>query len=128
MKLNNMVIGLVACLCTGPALAQQNLVGKYTGNFSMRERGSEVAVGLSVDIKSVEDNKVKAVAQQAGGAGAVTRQCAGNYELEGTLSGDKLTLRSTSAPKPDCTMTLRLVADGNKLKGQIGSRDVELTK
>jgi len=122
------VVSVAVCLCTSPAVAQQNLVGKYTGSFMVRERGAEVPVGFTLEISSVDDRKVKAVAVRSGGAGTATRQCAGNYELEGTLSGNDLRLRSTSGPKADCTMSLRLVAEGDKLKGQIGSQPIELSK
>ena len=121
-------IGIVLGICAAPVCAQQTLLGKYNGSFMHKSNKGEQPVGLTLDITSVADGKVKAMAVRS--AGATKGSCAGTYEMQGTYKGEQADLRSVkkSGAKADCRMHLLLVADGNKLKGKWGKRDVQLSK
>lgn len=123
-----MVIAIVLGICAAPVCAQQTLLGKYSGNFMHKSNRGEQPVGLTLDITSLEDGKVKAMAVRS--AGATKGSCAGTYEMQGTYKGGQADLRSVKnrGGAANCRMHLRLVADGNKLKGKWGERDVQLSK
>ena len=113
-----------------PLYAQESLVGKYAGTFLMQSQSRGVLpVAISLEITSAADGKLKGRAIRSSAAWA-GQGCAGEYKLEGTYQGDKLDMRSSEpgGPAKDCNMRLRLVADGKKLKGKMGTFDVDFSK
>jgi hypothetical protein len=48
--------------------------------------------------------------------------------MEGTYEKNRLVLKSVSGPLADCVLGFVLVAEGNKLKGTVNKREVELSK
>jgi hypothetical protein len=118
--------GIVFAL-SGPVFAQQTLLGKYSGSFTQTSRLSNVSVGLSLEILSVDGDTVKGKAvRYAIGKGA----CAGEYPVEGNVKGDVLELKATQkgGPSGDCGMTLRLTVEGNKLVGTMNDFNTQLSK
>jgi hypothetical protein len=87
-------------------------------------------VTVVLDITSVESGKVKAKAVRgAYGNRGPGLACAGEYQMEGTYENNKLVIKSVAGPGGlDCSLGFVLVAEGNKLKGTFGKRDVELSK
>jgi len=128
MKLT-VVAGLVFSIFTGSLFAQESLVGKYSGGFMTRVTQGDQLVTLVLEITSVEGGKVKAKALRGAvgnfGPGVA---CAGEYQMEGTYENNKLVIKSVAGPGGDCRLGFVLVAEGNKLKGRFGKRDVELSK
>jgi len=124
--MKNIVIAAVsAFLFSSPALAQQTLLGKYTGTFVL-PGGS--ARGLTLEILSVEGDIVKGKAFRA-----LIRErdgCHGEYLVEGTLKSDILDLRAIEkgGPAGDCPMRLRLTVEGNKLVGTMGKLEARLSR
>jgi hypothetical protein len=109
--------------------AQENFVGKYSGNFNLqtRQRGI-IPIGMSLEITSAADGKVQGKASRHADSRA-GRGCEGEYKVAGTYKGNKIEMRSEpGGPAKDCIMRLQLVAEGNKLKGKMGASDVELSK
>jgi len=109
--------------------AQESLGGKYSGGYMQKTRQGDQLVTVVLEITSVESGKVKAKAVRgAVGNTGPGFTCAGEYQMEGTYANDKLVIKSVSGPGADCTLGFMLVAEGNKLKGTSGKRDVELSK
>ena len=109
------------------AYAQESLVGIYNGSFNWQTQSRGVmALPISVKITSAADGKLQATASR-GHNNKAGQGCAGEYKLSGTYEGNKLDLRSDSAPA-DCDMHLQLVAEGRKLKGTMGKSEVEMAK
>jgi hypothetical protein len=111
------------------SLAQENLVGKYSGNFMLwtPSRGI-IPIGILLEISSAADGQVqgKAIRYADSRAG---RGCEGEYKVAGTYEGNKIEMKSEpGGPAKDCFMRLHLVAEGRKLKGKMGTFDVELSK
>jgi hypothetical protein len=109
--------------------AQESLVGKYAGTFVVptNSRGM-VPLAISLDITSAADGKLQAKALRSQSS-LVGQGCAGEYDLEGTYQGNKIDMKSgPGGPAKDCFMRLRLVAQGNKLTGKLGTFDVEFVK
>ena len=106
-------------------LAQQTLVGKYTGNFIQKTVRGDESRGLTLEIASAENGKLKGTAVRV-----EKGTCAGKYEVEGTYKENKVDVRSVGGGGAggDCSLSLRLVAEGNKLTGTFGQRPVELSR
>jgi len=71
-----------ACLLlvvSGPVVAQQSLVGKYTGSFVMPTNRGDENWGLTLEILSAKGDAVEGLAQRAGKGG-----CVGDYPVAGT--------------------------------------------
>jgi hypothetical protein len=129
--MKNIVIAAVsALLFSCPALAQQTLLGKYSGTFSYIDHRGEVHTGISLEILSVDGDSVSAKAVRASGSLRGRSACAGEYQLEGKVKGDALELRVTEkgGGAGDCGMTLRLTVDGNKLVGTVNKNKAQLSK
>jgi len=111
-------------------LAQQTLLGKYSGSFSSFTNFGQVITGITLEILSVDGDKVSATAVRARGGAAGRSPCAGEYPVEGKLKGDTLALRATTkgGPAGDCDLTLRLTVEGNKLVGTVLKYKAELSK
>jgi hypothetical protein len=125
--MKNIVIAAVsALLFSCPALAQQTLLGKYSGTYSAitLSGGNPIHVGLTLELASLEDGIVKGKAARMGGP------CRGDYPVEGMIKGDELELRATrkGGPAGDCGMRLRLTVVGNKLVGTMNKNKAELSK
>jgi len=106
-----------------PLHAQDSLIGKYSGTYTRITSTGEQRYGLELTIASLEDGKVKGTAVRNG------RDCRGDFPVEGTYKGNNLVLKSgKGSGTEDCTANLRLVAEGNKLKGTMGKAPVELSK
>jgi len=107
-------------LLSGDVVAQQSLVGKYAGSFDVHTaRGRVVPRGLSLEILSVKDNTVTGTAVNES-----TGNCAGEYSVAGTMTGNTLSLRETKkgGVAGDCGLRLELTVDGDKLVGTMGEK------
>lgn len=128
--MKNIVIAAVsAFLFSCPVLAQQTLLGKYSGTFSFYgQAGQFVTTGISLEIVSVDGDTVSAKAVRAPARGR--SPCAGEYQLEGKVKGDALVLKSIErgGSAGDCGLNVSLTVDGNKLVGTINKRDAQLSK
>lgn len=119
-----------ACFVTfvfacGSVYAQDSLVGKWSGSFSIQTSRGEIKVGVELTIASVENGKVK------GTATSYSKSCGGQYEMQGTYQDDKLALKSAnkSGGAGDCWFGLKLTVDGNKLVGTTGvGSPIQLSK
>jgi hypothetical protein len=119
----------IALLSASLALAQDSLVGTYTGNYLLSNRSGDTPVGLQLIIESVENGVVKGTARLSRTSKA--NYCAGEYPVQGTYRDNTLKLRSSerSGIAADCGLSLNLKQEGNKLTGTRGSgHAVELTK
>jgi hypothetical protein len=93
----------------------------------MSDNRGQTVVGITMEILSVAGDTVSAKAVRA--ASTFRSPCAGEYRLEGKVKGNALTLRAVSAPSAgDCTLTMRLKVDGNKLAGTVNKWDIHLSK
>lgn len=119
--------GLAFFICSTAVYAQQTLTGKYTGTFIMKTRYGDQTAGITLEITSAENGKLKGAANRLA-SGQAGQGCAGDYPLEGEYEGNNLELRGVGGRSGDCKMTLRLVAEGNKLKGKMGQVDIEVSK
>lgn len=109
-------------VCTS-GIAQETLAGKYSGNYTTTGKGIERQWSLELNITSVENEKVKAALVRNG------QECKGDFELEGTIKGNQLVLRSNKGGRAgDCTSNLQLTVDGNKLVGKISTYAAQLSK
>ena len=111
-----------------PVFAQQALLGKYTGTYIAKISSGERAMGLTLEITAVDGDIVKGKAFRT--AFVPRPPCNGNYPMEGKLKGDSLVLRATEkgGPLGDCTMTLRLTVEGDKLVGTMNGVKARLSK
>jgi hypothetical protein len=122
-------IGLVLSIFAAPLYAQESLGGKYSGTIMFPTKQGELLAPVVLEIMSVEDGKVKAKAYRGPvGNSGPPMTCGGNYQMEGTYANNKLVIKSVSGPLSDCVLNFVLVAEGNKLKGTVGKREVELSK
>src|SRR4051812_25741404 len=119
-----------AVLVSAPACpyAQDQLLGKYTGNFITTTRtggGTPRSFGLELIIEGVENGVVKAALAFHG------INCFGNYPMEGKLNGDQLQLRATrkGGLGGDCQIELTGTVEGNKIVGRLADGSpVQLSK
>lgn len=111
-------------ICTSVyAQEQVALTGKYSGTYTTKGSKGESQWGLELNITSVENAKVKGTLLRYGA------QCKGDFQLEGTIKENQLVLRSNKGgPAGDCTSNFRLVVEGNKLVGTMGSSPAQLSK
>ncbi len=101
--------------------AQDSLIGKYSGTYTATTAGRQW--GLDLNIISVDNGTVKGTALRYG------RECRGDFQLEGTYKENQLVLRSNAGGAAgDCRVDLRLVSEGNNLKGTMGSFPIQLSK
>jgi hypothetical protein len=125
-----LAMGLVLSLSAGSTYAQESLVGKYSGGFMGMTSSGEQLVTLQLHIQSVDNGKVKAKAVRGAiGTKGPGYSCAGEYQMEGSYTGNKLVLKPVSGPGAgDCRLGFVPVAEGNKLKGRVNKNKVELSK
>lgn len=119
------IVVLTLCTMWQPLVlnAQDSLIGKYTGSYERRTNRGDERYGVELNIVSVENGIAKGTAVRNG------RQCPGTYPVEGTVKDNRLELKSgKGGTADDCAANFRLVAEGNKLKGTMGSTPVELSK
>lgn len=107
----------------GFALAQESLLGKYSGSYERKTTRGEQHYGVELTLESIENGVVKGKVVRHG------RQCPGSYPIEGTLRESALNLRSgKGGTTDDCSANLRLKVEGDKLRGTIGSTPIELAR
>ena len=119
------IVVLTLCTMWQPFVvyAQESFVGKYTGSYERKTNRGDERYGVELNIASVENGIVKGTAIRHG------RQCPGSYPIEGTMKENRLELKSgKGGTADDCAANFRLVAEGNKLKGTMGSTSVELSR
>ena len=108
-------------------LAQDSLVGTYTGNYTVPGRyGNPVQVGVTLTIASVENGVVTGTASQSTGG-----PCTGDYPMEGKYDGNKLVMKETAkgGKAGDCTFRFNVAQDGNNWVGTTGGgRAIQLSK
>ena len=116
--------GSMALLIAASALAEDAVVGKYSGSYSAQ---SAVPVALSLDIKSADNGVIQGV-----GIRSVPRagsSCNGEFAFKGTLKGDRINVVAEKfGSSGDCTFRFNGTVSGNKLVGKVGQIDVELSK
>src|SRR6266850_3604469 len=105
--------------------AQENLVGKYNGTFMLQTQSRGVLpVAISMEITSAAGGKLQGTASRSHNNKA-GMGCIGEYKLQGSYQGNKIEMESEpGGPAKGCVMQLRLVAEGNKLKGKMGASEV----
>jgi hypothetical protein len=117
---------LAICLLPGSvALAQDSLVGRYTGGFSYAGALGDTLLGVTLVIASVEGDQVK------GSVDLNSRgPCAGVYPMQGRLKQGTMTLRGKGGIAGDCGFRLDLTQQGSKLVGTVGPKKtpIELSK
>jgi hypothetical protein len=109
-------IALLASLAFTAAHAADSLTpGKYSGGYERTTRTGANTIGLEVDIKEVSGNKVKGVALMSRNG-----SCDGEYPMEGTFKGGKLSLKATQrgGKAGDCGFSFTASLEGNKLVGK----------
>ena len=113
---------------SGPVIAQQTLLGKYSGSFMQATSLGDVSTGLTLEILTVEGDTVKGKAVRMAEGTRVS--CAGEYPVEGKVKGDALELIATEkgGPAGDCPMTFRLTVEGSKLVGTMNNFKTQLSK
>ena len=119
------VCGLAFLLSFSPvALAQESPAGRYSGSYTMQTTDS-YTVGLTLDVASVEDGKVKALLLVSS-----RTSCRGEYPMEGIYKNNELRIRSTrrGGASGDCSVIFRGKREGNAFVGKIGEYDVTLRK
>jgi hypothetical protein len=128
--MKNIVIAAVsALLFSCPVLAQQTLLGKYSGTYSFVDFRGDVVTGISLEILGVDGDKVSAKAVRASGSQRGRSPCVGEYQLEGKVKGDALVLKSITSPAAgDCSLNMTLTVDGNRLVGTINKGNAQLSK
>src|SRR5262245_33097274 len=93
-RMNKVAFGICLLLASFAVLAQQDLVGKYSGRYvstggSVR---SESSVGVTLEITAVEGATVHGKMNRFGNpTGGRQSPCNGEYMMEGRLKGDQLT-------------------------------------
>ena len=121
-----LVMGVALYALSMCALAQENLVGKWSGTYlyTGSARAASGNVGVELEITSVENNVVQGVAKQ------LSRICGGEYPLTGKLDGNNLGMISAKnlGPTGDCQFGFRVVVDGTKMTGKVGNYDLQLSK
>lgn len=111
---------LVPC---GATLAQESLLGKYTGSYERKTNRGDQRYGVELTLGSIENGVVKGSVVRHG------RQCPGTYPIEGTIKDGAMNLRSgKGGTADDCSANLRLTVEGDKLKGTMGSTPIELSR
>jgi hypothetical protein len=133
--MNNRILATAALLALGTAsaaLAQADLVGKYSGTYTRTTREGDALVGVVLEVREVVDGKVKGTVQTWGASSdSGSGGCDGTYPVEGTLAGSTLRLRTTAqgGPAKDCWFTVGLMVEGDRLVGKTrGGRPVRLRK
>jgi hypothetical protein len=120
----------VASIVSSLALAQEaDVTGEYWGGFNGRGSGARVSIILNV--QSVTDGRVKAIAQRTTASGrAVMHVCDGEYPLRGRLEHDHIRLRETASGgrSDECRMHITGTFQGNSLVGHFGQNDLTLSK
>jgi hypothetical protein len=121
-------IGFALSISAGFLYAQESLVGKYSGSFSVQIQQGVVAVPVTLQITSVDNGNVKATAfRQAVGNRGPIMYCGGEYQMAGTYKSNRLVLKSISGPS-DCTLGFVLATEGNKLTGTVGKYEIVLSR
>ena len=125
---NIVIAAVLALLFSCPVLAQQTLLGKYSGSFVLITKRGDVNAGLTLEILTVEGDTVKGKAVRMAEGTRVS--CAGEYPVEGKVKGDALELIATEkgGPAGDCPMTFRLTVEGSKLVGTMNNFKTQLSK
>lgn len=118
MKKSILVAALLAGLAT--ASAQGLSPGKYSGTMTYVGGGGKTRTdGVEIRIDKVEGGSVQGTA-----ARLTSGFCRGEVPVEGSLSGDKLTLRTVKGAaevKEGCGLSWEFKVDGPKLDGKSGS-------
>jgi len=123
-----MLVAACALLASGQVCGQESIVGKYSGNWFPGETTRGRSWGLDLDIREVSGESVKGVASRVVRGRQGPEVCNGEYAVEGTLKGNALRLKSTSAPAAECSLSLTLTVEGNKLTGNTKNGRFELSK
>ena len=132
MKRIHAAAALIGLALACAALAQPNIAGKYSGNYTRTTREGDALVGVILEIREVVDGKVKGTVQTWGAASdSGSGGCDGTYPVEGTLTDNTLRLRTTAqgGRAKDCWFTVGLMVEGDRLVGKTqGGRPVRLRK
>ena len=125
---NVLVIGALLLSCSSISQAQQDLAGTYSGSFEFEcrgrcPRGPTLTVHVKLELASIDAGKA------TGTWLVIDGHCKGAYAVAGTLKDSNLVLKVDEGALKDCGGgTLRLAAEGGKLKGKLGKRELELSK
>ena len=117
------VVGLFALIGCGAAIAQQQLVGRWTGSMADQARPDRPGT-IEMEITKADGGKL---------AGTMTlypykgRGCTGRQQFEGTYDDKKIEFNATGG-MPDCNVKYQLVVEGNQLEGGTGGTNLKLRK
>lgn len=119
----SIVISIFGMLFLASAHAQELKAGSYSGTYTVSTTRGPRNTGITLDITSVDNGKLKGTAVRMG------RHCRGEYQVEGVYEGNNIQLSSKKGgPAGDCSVNLTLTVEGDKLTGKMGSLPVVLSK
>lgn len=118
-------VGAALFAATLPALAQENLVGDWSGTY--RYTGAttrDIDIGIELKIAKVDGPLVTGSARTTGGT------CAGEYQMRGKLDGQNLGMISTNTAGAagDCKFGFRAKIEGSAMTGTVGTYNMRLSK
>jgi hypothetical protein len=113
-------LSLTAFAYAPPVTAQDLLLGRYTGGFTVSKGPKSIQVGMELVLTTEEQGAVKGTAKLLAG------QCAGSYAMEGKFDNNKLDMKGSGGP---CPFGFSATKQGNKLVGATGAgAPLELSK
>ena len=124
--IKSLCIGAVCCAFSWTALAQENVVGKWSGSWKNTIGGRDTPVGLELEITNVEGNVVTGTMNNMSNRG-----CNGVFPMRGKLNGNELGMIATAGggAQSDCKIGFRATLDGTKMTGRFGGQyDMTLNK
>lgn len=123
--IKSICLGAACCVFSLAALAQENLVGSWSGSYRFQSNVRDTSLGVELEVTSVEGNVVKGKFKNLSGGA-----CAGEYPMAGKLNGNELGMASTETggAQKDCKMAFRVTVDGNKMTGKMGRWDLQMNK
>ena len=116
--------GIAAFLFSSWSFAQESPLGIWSGSFEVVIDGRRtINVPVRLEITTAENGKL---------AGKVTRRggsCQGENSVDGTYEGGKVEVKVAEGAIRGCgNSTIDLSAQGGKLVGKWGARDLVLSK
>jgi len=125
MRIRTLGIGIALFSCSTLSYAQQELIGKYEGNWTVAagsHSGGFPNWG-TLKIVSAENGKL------SGTFTVGNLSCRGEYSIEGSYQDNKLEMRVGQGAMRGCGgELLMLVVQGNKLVGTYSTYAIEMAK
>ena len=116
-------IGFVLLSCSSLAYAQQEIVGTYSGSYSVSGVNHPMRYTGTLTIAGVENGKV------AGKFNIDANVCSGDYPIQGTYQDGKLELRTGDGSMRGCGQdAINMILQGDRVVGTIGGFNASLGK